>query len=333
MFQPFKPKPGQENNFSFGLTPSYLFRLYTPNSAGYTDVNHVASPACCIEDPSQKDTEGYDCNMDLLQLPPVQAAKRLSAHLEWKCQNGRPCNLMSWSSSLLFLLQYGLYRHTIDFERPALSDIHLIMIDTRDFPRQTFLRDLDAMNHFKGYCSELDARREGRLGCWYFGEYLTQGNLHILGKSSRVSMQQLIDLGLFTVCPDLNKPEKKWDRWAFSVLDIRRKLRQPHVLYQQKMRTAMAMAQVSIEDRFIIPLSLMLIALQGPQPDKDIVVNAFRAMFTELELSLGDVKYDLRSDQMVDLELFKEMMESVRTHPPDDSLTQISESFQRLLDN
>ncbi|KAF5718377.1 hypothetical protein FGLOB1_1677 [Fusarium globosum] len=332
MPQLFVPNTDQEDNFSFDHTPSYLFRLYTPNSAGSTDISHVASPAW-VEGSSQKDAKGFDCDMDLLQLPSDQAAKRLSAHLEWKCQYRSPCNLMSWSSSLLFLLQYGLFRHTTDFERPALSDIHLIMIDTRNFPRQTFLRDLDAMNHFERHCSQLGARRKGRLGHWYFGEYLTQGNLDIHGKCSQVSIQQLIDCRLFELCPDLNKPYNNWGKWPMSVRSIRGQLEFSKAVSQKKLRIAMAMAQVGVTDQFVVPFSLMLLALHGTQPDKHIVVDSFRAMFTKIELSLGDVKYDLRSGQMVELDLFKELMESVMTRPPDSALAEIKERMERLLSN
>lgn len=68
---------------------------------------------------------------DILKFTSEQASERLSLHLWWEC--GKTCNLMSWSSSLLFLLQYGLYRHTKDNEPPSLSDIYLIMIDTREY--------------------------------------------------------------------------------------------------------------------------------------------------------------------------------------------------------
>ncbi|KAF4997979.1 hypothetical protein FGRMN_3499 [Fusarium graminum] len=71
---------------------------------------------------------------DLLQLPPEDAAKKLNRHL----------------SSLLFVLQYGLFRH-VKVDRTSLSKIQLIMIDTRNFPKQTFLRDLDAIRYFFTY--------------------------------------------------------------------------------------------------------------------------------------------------------------------------------------
>ena len=61
------------------------------------------------------------------------------------------CNLMSWTSSLLFALQYGLYRHSMDRGEPQLEEISLFIIDTRCFPEGTFVQDLEIMKVFETY--------------------------------------------------------------------------------------------------------------------------------------------------------------------------------------
>lgn len=130
MAQKFKPKKGGEHAFRFDATPTYLFRLYAPSSAGETNTVQVSSPI--YNRRTQRFYRYVDLyRTDILKFTSEQAAERLSLHLWWEC--GKTCNLMSWSSSLLFLLQYGLYHHTKDNEPPSLSDIYLIMIDTREY--------------------------------------------------------------------------------------------------------------------------------------------------------------------------------------------------------
>ena len=181
--QPFMSKEGEEVTFSFAPTPTYLFRLYTPKSAGRTNAEHVSPPAY-LNRPKVPHRRASSCNLDLLQLPSKIAAWRLSDHLLWKC--GGCCNLMSWSSSLLLVLQYALYRHEDWRDRSSLSEIFIIMIDTRGFPQRTFLRDLDALDYYPKFI-KLDADWKKLIG-WrvprnekYFGEYLTQGDLEIEG--------------------------------------------------------------------------------------------------------------------------------------------------------
>ncbi|KAH7265520.1 uncharacterized protein BKA55DRAFT_559139 [Fusarium redolens] len=283
MPQLFEPKAGQETRFKFDDTPTYLFRLHVPHSAGSTDTTYVKSPAF-PDDMDRKHELGSACGTDLLKLPPAEAAARLRAHLKWECQKleGSPCNLMSWSSSLLFLLQYGLYRHTTDRDsRPKLPEISLIMIGTRDFPKQTFLRDLDALYCYYAYDCGLGKVMGWRRDDLYFGEYLSQGRLGVEGKCIQMTMQQLIDGGLFTViCPALNKPNNNWASWARTVCNLRIGIRKSQVVDKRQIRTAISLAQVYGGDKFVIPLALMLLGLRSQHSDNARILEAFRGMFT-----------------------------------------------------
>ena len=75
------------------------------------------------------------------------------------------------------------------------------MVDTEKFPDRTFIRDTDLISAFK----EFDTREEKGLKSmahlrdntdFYFGEYLSQGSLHISGKCRTVSAQTMVDRGL-----------------------------------------------------------------------------------------------------------------------------------------
>ncbi|KAH7168435.1 hypothetical protein DER46DRAFT_623899 [Fusarium sp. MPI-SDFR-AT-0072] len=337
MPQLFEPKAGQETKFAFHKTPTYLFRLYDTKSSGFTNTDYVKSPAASKGSREELELDP-SCGTDLLQLPPREAGIRLGYHL-WKCKDREhnPCNLMSWSSSLLFLLQYGLYRNTPRSKiNSELSAISLIMIDTRDFPDQTFLRDIDAIDCFYPYSRHLRQLRIWRTDDLYFGEYLSQGSLDTRGKCVQMTMQQLIDGGLFTViCPALDKPNNNWASWARTVCNLRDGIRNSQVVDQKQIRSAIFMAKDCVGDRFLVPFALMLLGLRSQQTDDEKIANAFRAMFTNEELTLGEVNYDSEAKRIVDgsacmeeLKRFQELMEIIR-----DPIATISEPLRRLSTN
>ena len=275
--QQFIQKEGEELTLSFAPTPTYLFRLYTPKSAGRTNAKHVSPPAYLTR-PKLPRRLAYPCGLDLLQLPPQIAAWRLSDHLLWKC--GGCCNLMSWSSSLLLVLQYALYRHKDWRDRSSLSEIFIIMIDTRGFPQRTFLRDLDALDYYPKLI-KLDADWKKLIG-WrvpgkekYFGEYLTQGYLEIEGHCCQVSMQQLIDTGLSKLCTFSD-----WENWANPVLDIRRDAFYTEETDHEQVRLAISMGVVNMEPSVAFPFAAMLLSLHARNTKHKSIRTAFHAMFT-----------------------------------------------------
>ena len=273
----FSPNSSQQSILkSFDNIPKYLFRLSAPSTVGKTTTVEVTSPAWR----RGKNKE------DLFSLPPEESATRLNAHLRWDSHHERQCNLMSWSSSLLFLLQYGLYRHKNDFDNPSYSDIHLLVIDTRQFPKGTFIRDLEVIEEFhKFHTPQMSSESLAIVHGWrasklYFGEYLTQGRLHIDGKCSQTSMQRLIDLGLFTLCPPLedDEPSKKW---AKAVLEIRNGFEVAVKDTDKKsVRIAITMAQACFGTRWSLPLAVMLLSLQRRQYDDRTIIDGFHSMFT-----------------------------------------------------
>ncbi|KAK2127941.1 hypothetical protein NOF04DRAFT_1369923 [Fusarium oxysporum II5] len=320
-FQPttFEPKPGQETLFTFDKTPTYLFRLNVPRSKGDTSTMRVMAPGFVGRMAYHRD--GWPCGKGLLQLPTEVATSRLRNHLRWKCTRPdmSPCNLMSWSSSLLFLLQYALRRHTTDFEpKPKFPDIKIIMIDTRDFPEQTFLRDLDALEWlFQDPDPDLGNLYNNRNGRFYFGEYLTQGFLDIKGKCVEMTMQQLADGGRFMViCPALvNKPQNDWRFWAKAVCDLREGIASSKVADQKQFRTAIFLARDCVGDQFLVPFALMFLGLQSRQADNAAMANAFLSLFT---------------GTMEELRRFQELMEVVEKQHDKNPLAETTRLMEGL---
>ncbi|EWG38562.1 hypothetical protein FVEG_14916 [Fusarium verticillioides 7600] len=350
MPQLFEPKAGQETNFAFDKTPTYLFRLYDTKSTGFTNTDCVKSLAA-----SKRSSDEFvldpSCGTDLLQLPPKVAGTRLGYHLlKCKDREHNPCNLMSWSSSLLFLLQYGLHRTTPRSEiNSELSEMKLIMIDTRNFPSQTFLRDIDAINCYRPYDRYIEKVRGWRMDDLYFGEYLSQGSLDIRGKCVQMTMQQLIDGGLLTViCPALDQ-KQNWSYWPTTVRALRKGIRNNDAVDARQIRTAISLGQVYGGDKFAIPLALMLLGLRSQPSDDELIFKTFSYLFTDEELDLGEIKYDVEAKRLLyggtsvmeELKRFQELMEMINSFSHDivekkeqeDIVKTISDSFAKWTTN
>ncbi len=277
----FSPDPSQTSILeSFDRIPTFLFRLHAPSTVGTTNTDEVSSPACS--------RAGSD-RRDLFQLGKEDAARRINDHLWWDPSHQAQCNLMSWSSSLLFLLQYGLYRHVRDFGKPALSDIYVLMVDTRGFPNGTFVRDLELINEFERHFRDdakktrdktLQRVKEFRLSNKYFGEYLSQGRLRVKGHCCQGSMRQLIDLGLFKLCPGLEN-SVQWTGWVKIVVEIRYKFRNQTVATDKTvLRTAVTIAQACFGGRWALPVTAMLLSLQPRRHNDETILDAFRSLFS-----------------------------------------------------
>jgi hypothetical protein len=95
--------------------------------------------------------------------------------------------------------------------------IKLCVIDSTDFCSGTFLRDLELIQAFRSFDSDLDdlgqlRRRQHRYynGHYYFEEYLCQGSLRVEGNCQLVDASALVDNGLFILLPRLQESSMQW---------------------------------------------------------------------------------------------------------------------------
>ncbi|GAQ07460.1 hypothetical protein ALT_4781 [Aspergillus lentulus] len=316
---PFNPNFFLQVNMShFGkdCPPRYLFRVHAPLSAGESSAYAVRSPAALYDLDEQLN--------DLFAMAPFEAADSLLYHLEWKCDDS--CNLMSWTTSLLFALQYGLHRHRTDKDNPEFDDIFLLMIDTRDFPERTFIKDLEAVNalntlemrQMRHWDKYLTRRNTG-----YFGEYLSQGALRIHGRCVEVSFQTLINLGLFELFPPL-AVEAEWEKWARRVTDLRQPFYKGEISSStaNEVRTAVRIARDSFGGRWTFPVAAMLLAFRPRAVNDLVILEGFKEEFSKdeiQELSLHDIQIDchvLPDDRagLPELVQFKKLVNDVHRH-------------------
>ncbi|KAL4901969.1 hypothetical protein BDW74DRAFT_181126 [Aspergillus multicolor] len=162
-------------------------------------------------------------------------AYTLNKHLRWRSKDDVEDNFVSWTSSLLFALQYIYYRHKSRKDGSSLQHIKLFVIDTTLFPSRVFLRDLVLLDVFYKFddrsgCENLKNLRSlrtevKRQGLFYFGEYLTQGALRIEDKHQVISAASLMrgDLmqRLQPLFPAIHDQANREPSWANEVLRLR----------------------------------------------------------------------------------------------------------------
>ena len=195
----------------------YLFRIFDGRSDGVTNENVVKSRDAFYSRPTSFvdifDREDYG-----------EVAEMLNRHLRWNYDQEKKDNMVSWSSSLLFALQYCLYRNTTD--GTPLAQMRLCVVDTTGLPEGVFIRDLELLKAYADYNEELAYLRNLRLNkSWtryYFGEYLSQGTLQIENHCVIVSIQRIFDAGLYSLQPGFKGFETRYASWANEVIRLRK---------------------------------------------------------------------------------------------------------------
>ena len=178
---PFSPATNIEQHHErFDDIPRYLFQVFTPKSQGTTDMVWTKSKDARHE----ARTSGVDI---FARHTKKQTADMLNSHLQWQeCSDD---NLVSWTSSLLFVMVYIFHLHTNVRDQSSFNNIHLCIIDTSSFPNEVFLQDKDLIRAYRSASQglqnfeELHSKQHRCLsGYYYFGEYLSQGTLKIEDK-------------------------------------------------------------------------------------------------------------------------------------------------------
>lgn len=230
----FDPPSGSTAFQSLDNIPPYLFRVVSPRSAGETNNTWARSESARKKNPSsRKDIFSFERLEDL-----QSKAFELTVHLQWYGHKYKvEDNFVSWTSSLLFAIQYIYYRHYHDIPKSSLDDINLYIIDTSLFKRGTFMRDLDLIESFRRFDSEAIPGQYWNLESlhslrtkkgFYFGEYLSQGSLNISNKVQMIPANILFDHNrLLCLQPAFSKlyvspPRKEDTELANSVMDLRK---------------------------------------------------------------------------------------------------------------
>ncbi|KAH0421920.1 hypothetical protein CcaCcLH18_13135 [Colletotrichum camelliae] len=323
--------PGPDHNAwrakvtpSFDHTPRYLFRVWSPhNSMGTTGIYYVSSPLA--------DSDSLNRHRNLLDQPAKEAAENLNRHLRWKTSYETKTNLVSWTSSLLFAIQYALYK----WQQDKRTRVRILMVDTAPYPKGTFIRDLEAMRCLKNRSLPLKKLYNLRTGQnrYDFGEYLSQNIIRVTGNSGVIWLEKLIasDLTVPNICPYFDS-EEDWSTLAKRVLRIRQEIMSLKASRGQKASLSQARTFIAVAEHLLGPyeadcpatqevvemctglprdpcdtlvpaFAVMLMAISRFTGLEDNAMDAFLALYPELSTALRDPSVDWE-ENVFELNLF-----------------------------
>ncbi|EUC40319.1 hypothetical protein COCMIDRAFT_41342 [Bipolaris oryzae ATCC 44560] len=241
----FYPRTSEDIDLSNPDTiPPYLFRVFDKKSSGKNNKKVMASSGYT----SQVQSSGVN---DLLSMEDSEATKLLYYHIGKKrtrTNDHQDC-LLSWTSSLLYAVQYATYRqHRLDL---SYTDIEICMVKTSQFLQGQFVRDIELLNKYYPNAEYLGGKIRGLFDLrlnrqeYYNGEYFSQGVVNHSGRSCVVSLEQLEVAGIFKLYPELKDPRDSGGRIlnANRVCDLREKWSLQRTTTNEEISCAFRIAQ------------------------------------------------------------------------------------------
>ncbi|KAH6985540.1 hypothetical protein EDB80DRAFT_822422 [Ilyonectria destructans] len=256
----YPPAAATSLKWPFQGIPRYLFRVFDSESSGRNDDTVVASTMSVSKSPGRK-------NMDLLSLQPREASKMLYSHSNKPCFGGVPSdNLMSWSSSLIFVIQYAIWRSHKRGRSPA--DVRICVVDTSKFPPGQFARDMWLL---RAYCNT--ARLSDHQDQFFRfrlensdydnGEYFSQGIVNHGGRSCTFSLHSLIRSGLYSLYPEFADVQAR-NQWTNRVRQLRLGwLYEEQSTPRQDLECAFRMARECFRAFDVRDVALLLLSLKN----------------------------------------------------------------------
>ncbi|KEQ75626.1 hypothetical protein M436DRAFT_40810 [Aureobasidium namibiae CBS 147.97] len=238
-------------------TSRYLFRAFDLASPERTDDTVVASAASVYSDLEVD-------HFNILSLDKEEANSRLHNHLT-KGLFGAPDsdNLMSWSNSLLFVIQYAIWRS--EQRGWAPEQVQICAIDTTRFPKGQFARDMWLMQQCYDSSLEhnpLDSLISLRKKTGYYnGEHLSQGTVHHKGRSCVFTLQHLIVAGLCELYPEFDDLEGRMG-WTNRVLTLRSKWSSTSSTTQRDIHLAIKLADLCFPGMPPLDIALMFLTFK-----------------------------------------------------------------------
>jgi hypothetical protein len=212
------------------------------------------------------------------------AAQALRRHLQWDGKPHEEDNFVSWTSSLLLVLQYAFYR-VQHYANLDFAEMNICVVDTSLLPARVFISDMALIEAFSRYDSTRHKSLAGlkalRQSKYYFGEYLSQGTLSIEGCCSVVSMRQIINDGLGLLRPEFLDAETRNGQWAKRVIALRDIFctSGPHCNAKDVEVDAALRIGKRYGTSWQTPIALAFLALKPRRSWDETIVKAFRKFY------------------------------------------------------
>ncbi|KAL9114852.1 MAG: hypothetical protein Q9227_001095 [Pyrenula ochraceoflavens] len=255
----------------------------------------------------------------------TQVANDINRYLRWWDVPVGSNNLFSWTSSLLFALQYIIWRHKFADQVSKLDEIELCIIDTSDrhaFPEGAFIRDIHLVNAYKEFDNVSRYGLEGfanlRSEKYYFSEYLSQGALIIKNNCKIVSAPYIFGDALSILRPEFDLSTEQKKELADKVVRMRQELCSNTSNIPQ-FTDKVTDAAIKIGRRFggqwMLPVVANLIAITPGRIDDEIVLELFRIHFTDDQRRECDPSKTKLSSHpyMPEVNRFNEIMQKIYT--------------------
>lgn len=191
--------------------PRYLWRAYSLSSAG---VNNEY-----VFESARRKWHSDEQVRHLDEMSRDEAADALTDKLGWTTASKRDSELISFSSSLLWVLQHAIRKTHCDHgQTPGTSSVQICLLDTSKFPDETFDSAISFLRH---HHVRVVKKRRVLHHVWFEGEYFAHGSVQITAAAGCVvSLSSLIKNGLLEMFPEFgDKASAK--RLAKRVLDLR----------------------------------------------------------------------------------------------------------------
>jgi hypothetical protein len=255
----YPPASPHVESLNLDAIPQYLFRTFDGASSGLNNESVIASTSSQFRLQASR--------TDILSLEKGDATKLLHEHLTKSPfgAHGRD-NLVSWTSSLLFAVQYAIWRFPRG--RYSASGIHICAVDTRNFPREHFARDLWLLKEYRANAAQLGGGEERffdfRLKSedYYNGEYLSQGVLNHEDRSCIVSLEQLINAGLYELYPEFDDQEGS-EKWAKRVRELRQIWSAEHTTTDREIELALKIGRECFTQFEPLAIACMLLSFKN----------------------------------------------------------------------
>ncbi|KAK3361868.1 hypothetical protein B0T24DRAFT_538371 [Lasiosphaeria ovina] len=256
----FYPPTSRFPELRLADVPRYLFRTFDPASSGRND-DYVFASLGSIS------AKSWRSKVDFLSRGEEEAAGMLHGHLTKSCFGAGidGDNLVSWSSSLIFVIQYAIWR--CYHRRCANSEVKICAVDTTKFPQGQFVRDMTLIRAYRQTSNlENEIRRffHFRLDnpCYDNGEYLSQGELHHRGRSCVFSLDQLTEAGLHGLYPEFAENTAK-NKWTNRVRDLRSGWSNEHTTTQLDIERALGVARACFSIFIATDVALLLLSFKN----------------------------------------------------------------------
>ncbi|KAI1451403.1 hypothetical protein F4805DRAFT_463829 [Annulohypoxylon moriforme] len=278
-------------------TPPYLFRTFDRDSSGINDDDVIASMASDLTPERSRN--------DFLSLEKHEATELLYSHLNKSCFEGLGSdNLMSWTSSLLFAIQYAIWRCHI--RQCSQADVKICVVDTSKYPRGQFARDMWLIKAYRATAEEMVGDYKNFFDFrytnsdYYNGEFLSQGRVNHAGRSCVVTLETLIDSGLYKIYPEFAEPYGML-KWPKRVLELRIRWQFDHQTTLGEVESAFDLAKRSFPSLALSDMVLMLLMFKKRIYRKILLEEEEKQNVSEFDRTPVEVQRFLVATRAMDL--------------------------------